>query len=65
MRITKTVGLTETTVERLSERIDEDIVNLAAEGLTVVDVRYAPLAASADIGDVWDCYTALLLIGEA
>lgn len=65
MRITHTVGLSGTTVERLSERINEEIVNLTAEGLVVVDVRYAPLSGPADTGGSWDCYTALLLIGKA
>jgi hypothetical protein len=65
VRITRTVGLTETTVDRLSDRITETIAALEAEGLTVVDIGYAPLAGLSGGGESWDCYTALLLIGEA
>ena len=67
MKITKTVGLSETTVERLAEEIDGEIAALAAEGLAVVDVRYQPCVVpdGGMRGDIVDWYTALLLIGEA
>jgi hypothetical protein len=64
MTITKTVALTETTVYRLAEAIDEQIANLRADGLVIVDIRYAAFGVGASEGG-WESHNALLLIGEA
>jgi hypothetical protein len=64
MRITKTVGLCGSTVEELANEIDVVIGELAAAGLTVVDIRYAAFGVGASEGG-WESHNALLLIGEA
>jgi len=64
MKITGTIGVMGSTVEKLEQEINKELRIATEGGYAVVDIRYQACVVSGGDG-VADWYTALLLIGEA